>query len=55
MAFHVQIFTKFINTQQHYVQISYNNFYPNWTVCVESKAIPLHACRAPGGWNTQNF
>jgi 2-keto-3-deoxy-L-rhamnonate aldolase RhmA len=45
MAFHVPIFTKFMNTQQHYIQMSYNKFYPNWTVraCVESKAIAVQA------------
>jgi hypothetical protein len=49
MAFTMLAFTKFINAEQHYVQMSYKKNCPNWTVCVESKAIPLQACRAQRG------
>lgn len=37
MAFHAPIFTKLTNAQQHYcVQMSYNEFYPNGAVSMES-------------------
>jgi hypothetical protein len=49
MTFPVLIFTKLINAQQWYVQISYNKFYPNWTVNLANKGIYIQARRAAGG------
>jgi hypothetical protein len=31
-TFPTLMFTKFINSQQHYVQISYSDFHQNWTI-----------------------
>ena len=35
MAFSLLIFVKITNDQQHFMQISYTKFYPDWTVNLE--------------------
>jgi hypothetical protein len=41
MPFPASIFTKFAKAQQHYIQISYIEYHPNWTINVESTDINL--------------
>jgi len=43
-TFPVQIFTKLINAQQHYVQIICTDFQPNWTINFESTS--RNSCKA---------
>jgi hypothetical protein len=36
MAFSALVFVKLTNVQQHYVEISYTEFYPNGTINVKA-------------------